>query len=79
MIYREPGELEAWQERDPVPAFRTQLLESGLFDEARLVEIEASVQDQLDEAVSFAAAAQIPEEQEAMQGIYADTHEGLVF
>jgi TPP-dependent pyruvate/acetoin dehydrogenase alpha subunit len=78
-IYREPGELEVWQARDPVPALRTRLLESGLFDETRLVEIEASVQDQLDEAVAFAAAAPIPEEQEALQGIYADTHEGLVF
>lgn len=79
MVYRSPGELEAWQARDPVPAFRGRLLESGLFDEAMLIEIETSVEDQLDEAVAFAAAAPIPEEREALQGIYAETHEGLVF
>jgi len=79
MIYREPGELKAWQARDPVPTFRAQLLASDLFDEAQLTKIEASVQAQLDEAVAFAAAAPIPAAEEALQGIYADTHEGLVF
>ena len=78
-IYREPGELEVWQARDPVPAFRAELLTSGLFDEAQLADIEASVQAQLDEAVAFAAAAPIPAAEEALQGIYAETHEGLVF
>ncbi len=78
-VYREPGELEAWQARDPVPAFRARLLASGLYDEAQLAEIEASVQAQLDEAVAFAAAAPAPAVEEALQGIYADTHEGLVF
>ncbi len=79
MIYREPGELEKWRARDPVPAFRERLLQAGLFDESMLAEIEASVQNQLDEAVDFAAAAPIPEEEEALQGIYAETHEGMVF
>ncbi|MFL7839318.1 MAG: thiamine pyrophosphate-dependent dehydrogenase E1 component subunit alpha [Candidatus Promineifilaceae bacterium] len=78
-VYRIPGELEQWRERDPVPVFRSRLLKSGLFDEKTLAEIEASVQDQLDEAVAFAVAAPLPEEGEALQGIYADTHEGLVF
>ena len=78
-IYRKPGELETWQARDPVPAFRVRLLAAGLFDEEKLAEIEASVQAELDEAVAFAAAAPIPVAEEALQGIYAETHEGLVF
>ncbi|HID54467.1 MAG TPA: thiamine pyrophosphate-dependent dehydrogenase E1 component subunit alpha, partial [Anaerolineae bacterium] len=78
-VYRKPGELEAWQARDPVPAFRAELLASGLFDEAQLADMEASVQAQLDEAVAFAAAAPIPAAEEALQGIYAETHEGLLF
>lgn len=79
MVYRPKGELEQWQARDPIPAFRTYLLETGQFDEASLSEIEASVQAQLDEAVAFAAAAAIPEPEEALEGIYAETHEGAVF
>jgi pyruvate dehydrogenase E1 component alpha subunit len=78
-IYREPGELETWQARDPVPTFRARLLASSLFDEAQLTEIEASVQSELDEAVAFATTAPIPVAEEALQGIYAETHEGLVF
>ncbi|MCA9934106.1 MAG: thiamine pyrophosphate-dependent dehydrogenase E1 component subunit alpha [Ardenticatenaceae bacterium] len=78
-VYREPGEMAAWRQRDPVPAFRARLLESGLFDEAQLVEMETAVQTELDVAVAFAAAAPLPVVDEALQGIYAETHEGLVF
>ena len=56
-VYRRPGELEAWQARDPVPAFRARLIAAGVFEEDGLVEIETSVQSQLDEAVAFAAAS----------------------
>jgi pyruvate dehydrogenase E1 component alpha subunit len=78
-VYREPGELDTWQARDPVPTFRARLLASGLFDETQLAEIEASVQSELDEAVAFATTAPVPVAEEALQGIYAETHEGLVF
>jgi pyruvate dehydrogenase E1 component alpha subunit len=79
MVYRLPGELEEWQKRDPIPAFRYRLIESEIFNEGELEEIMGSVQRQLDEAVDFAANAPIPAADEALQGVYADTHEGLVF
>jgi TPP-dependent pyruvate/acetoin dehydrogenase alpha subunit len=47
--------------------------------EAELGEIESGVQAQLDEAVAFAKAAPVPQPEEALQGVYADTHGGLVF
>jgi TPP-dependent pyruvate/acetoin dehydrogenase alpha subunit len=78
-VYRRPGELEAWQARDPIPAFRQRLLDEGVLDEAALDQIEIGVQAQLDEAVAFAKAAPIPQPEEALQGVYADTHGGLVF
>ena len=78
-VYRLPGELEAWKERDPIPAFREQLLAANILKESQLVEIEASVQSELDEAVSFAADSPFPAVEEALNGVYADTHEGLVF
>jgi pyruvate dehydrogenase E1 component alpha subunit len=71
--------MEAWQARDPIPAFRQRLLEAGALDEPELVEIEAGVQAQLDEAVVYAKAAPIPQPQEALQGVYADTHGDQVF
>jgi TPP-dependent pyruvate/acetoin dehydrogenase alpha subunit len=79
MIYRLPGELEEWQARDPIPTFRQRLLASGLLTEATLQEIEAGIQDQLDKAVAYAQGAPIPQPEEALQGVYADTHGELVF
>jgi pyruvate dehydrogenase E1 component alpha subunit len=79
MIYRLPGEMEAWQKRDPIPAFRKRLIESERIAEGELEEIMGSVQAQLDEAVAFATNAPLPGVEGALQGVYADTHAGLVF
>jgi pyruvate dehydrogenase E1 component alpha subunit len=78
-VYRRPGEMEAWKARDPIPAFRARLLAAGVCDETGLVDIESSVQEQLDEAVTFAGVSPVPEEKEALEGVYADTHGGQVF
>ncbi len=78
-VYRRPGELEAWKARDPVSTFRARLLAASIFAADGLAEIEASVQSQLDEAVAYAAASPFPAVEEALAGVYADTHEGLVF
>jgi pyruvate dehydrogenase E1 component alpha subunit len=78
-IYRLPGEMEKWQARDPISAFRQSLLEAEVFDEAALKAMETGIQSQLDEAVAFAKAAPVPQPQEALQGVYADTHRDLVF
>lgn len=78
-VYRLPGEMEEWRQRDPVPTFRKRLLDSGWFDESALKGVEAEVQAQLEEAVAFASAAPVPEVAEALAGVYADDHGGLVF
>jgi pyruvate dehydrogenase E1 component alpha subunit len=79
MVYRLPGELEKWKKRDPIPAFRLRLIESEIISEGEIEELMGSVQMQLDEAVQFAAKAPIPVAEEALQGVYAETHDGLVF
>jgi pyruvate dehydrogenase E1 component alpha subunit len=78
-VYRIPGEMEDWKERDPIPAFRERLLQAGILDEKALAQMEVATQQQLDEAVAFAAAAPVPEPEEALLGVYAETHGGLVF
>ena len=79
MVYRPKGELEEWRKRDPIPAFRLRLIESEIISEGEIEELMGSVQAQLDEAVQFAANAPIPVAEEALQGVYADIHDGLVF
>jgi pyruvate dehydrogenase E1 component alpha subunit len=79
MVYRSREEMAEWKARDPLPAFRDQLLASGQFAEAELEEIEESIGQQLDEAVASASVAEVPEPEEALRGVYADTHGGLVW
>ncbi len=79
MVYRSKEEMEAWRRRDPVVGFRGRLLaEAGVSEEA-IVAIERSVQAALDEAVAFAAASPRPAPESALQGVYGETHGGLVF
>jgi pyruvate dehydrogenase E1 component alpha subunit len=78
-VYRPAEEIEAWKQRDPIPAFRKRLIQAGLFSDGDLEEIEGSVFAQLDEAVRFASSAPKPEPADALAGVYADTHNGLVF
>jgi acetoin:2,6-dichlorophenolindophenol oxidoreductase subunit alpha len=79
MIYRPAGELEEWKKRDPVPTFRQRMLDSKQFDEAVLKALEDGVISELDEAVAFAQSSPIPVVEEALAGVYVDTHEGKVF
>jgi pyruvate dehydrogenase E1 component alpha subunit len=78
-VYRHPQEIESWKQRDPIAAFRARLLEAGMFDDGALEEIQGQVFACLDEAVAFAAAAPRPSPEDALAGVYADTHDGLVF
>jgi pyruvate dehydrogenase E1 component alpha subunit len=78
-VYRTPEEIAEWRARDPLPAFRRRLVESGVFDEGTLEEIEGDVLRELDEAVAFAAEAEMPDPAEALYGVYGNSHDGLVF
>lgn len=79
MVYRTQEEMEYWKARDPVVLFRRRLLEAGVFDAQTLDKVHRDVLHQLDEAVAFAKAAPIPGPEEALLGVYGDTHNGLVF
>ena len=78
-VYRTQEEIQSWQKKDPIIGFRNKLIETGLFDDGDLEEIQGSVITQLDEAVAFAVHADKPATEDALAGVYADTHNGLVF
>ena len=79
MIYRSKEEMDEWKGRDPVVAFRSRLLTEAGIPEAELVAVEQAVQAALDEAVAFAAASPKPAPETALEGVYGETHGGLVF
>ena len=78
-VYRTLQEIEEWKKRDPIATFRNQLLAEGILNDGQLEEIQGEVFVRLDDAVAFAAAAEKPAPGDAMIGVYADTHNGLVF
>ncbi len=78
-VYRLVEEIETWEQKDPIPAFRNRLIRAEIFSEGELEEIQGGVMMQLEEAVRFAANAPKPRSEDALAGVYADTHNGLVF
>ncbi|HEY3289732.1 MAG TPA: thiamine pyrophosphate-dependent dehydrogenase E1 component subunit alpha [Anaerolineae bacterium] len=77
-VYRTRQEVEEWQKRDPIPSFRRVLIEHGIEDSA-IEEKEGEVLTLIDEAVTFARQAAPAKIEDAMTGVYGDTHNGLVF
>lgn len=59
--YRSREEEESWKPRDPIQRLRTTLLAAGLASEAQVGEIEASVEQQIKEAITFASDSPEPD------------------
>ncbi len=79
MVYRSKEEMETWRQRDPIPVFGRQLVKNKIASEKDLQAIEGEVRNTLDEAVQFAANSPRPEPGSALEGVYGETHEGMVF
>ena len=69
--YRPDDELAEWMGKDPIPRYRTRLLEAGV-SEAALREIEEDVDREVDEATEEAKAGGIPGEDLLMKDVWAD-------
>src|SRR5271166_6818936 len=69
--YRPPGELEAWQKRDPIKLYRAQLLQFGIA-EATIAEIEGEVRDIVDAATEACKKAPPPDPAIMTTDVYAD-------
>ena len=65
--HRDEHELEEWQARDPIPRFEKYLLEHEVMTTAEQEELGKLVDDELEEAASFARESSLPE-----PGTFAD-------
>ncbi|MES2258365.1 MAG: thiamine pyrophosphate-dependent dehydrogenase E1 component subunit alpha [Pseudomonadota bacterium] len=70
--YMDKGEKDAWIAKDPVPRFRTWLMEAGHISEDELTAMEAGVEARLDEAVEFALSSAYPDPAELRRDIFKD-------
>jgi acetoin:2,6-dichlorophenolindophenol oxidoreductase subunit alpha len=69
--YMNKGEKEAAMARDPVPRFRTWLLEGGVA-ESELAALEAAIDKEIDEAVAFALESPVPDLSELHTDVLAE-------
>ena len=69
--YRSQEELDAEKHLDPLPRFRDFLISAGIFDEESDQTLRESVNQEVEDAIASADAAQSPDPNSAFNGVYA--------
>ena len=70
--YRPEEEVEYWRSKDPIPAFRTRLMEEGLASEEEFDEIDADVDREIVAAAEFAESSPFPQPDSLYHGVYEE-------
>jgi TPP-dependent pyruvate/acetoin dehydrogenase alpha subunit len=69
--YVKPGEIEWWEKHnDPVDRYERYLINRGLADKAKLEEIDADVEREIDEDVAWAESSPMPDPEQAACGVF---------
>jgi pyruvate dehydrogenase E1 component alpha subunit len=69
--YRPSEEVSAWDQSDPLPAFRARLLADPRLSVEALAELEQEVKRALEDAAEFAMNAEEPKVSAALEHVYA--------
>jgi len=70
--YRDPAEVDALKEQDPIARFATQLRAAGLLDDEREEQLRAEVKAEVNESSRRAEARPEPDVSGAARHVYAD-------
>jgi len=71
-LYREKAEVEAWKERDPIPALLAALRAQDLFGDPELARLEAEIGEEIAAAVAFAEAGTLEPVSELERFVYSE-------
>ena len=69
--YRESGEVEEWEQKDPVLTFPQQLVEQGLLSDADIDRLKDEAEQQVAAAVRFAEESPEPSPEQLSTDVYA--------
>lgn len=69
--YWEDKELEEWKKKDPITSIKKTLLGNGV-KEDELNQIESEINNQIDEAVTFARESKFPEPEDALKDLFSN-------
>jgi pyruvate dehydrogenase E1 component alpha subunit len=71
-LYREKSEVEAWKQRDPIPALEARLRAAAALDDAALARIEQEIAEEIADAIAFAEAAPLEPVEDLARFVLAD-------
>ena len=69
-VYRPEDEVAEWKAKDPVARFEEKLLGMNVFTREQVLEINAAMQSDIDDAVSFAEESPFPRPEEVTTDVY---------
>lgn len=75
--YRSSEEIAIWRKRDAIETWGRRLVEGGLCAAGEIDSANQSVEDELDEAFTFAKASPHPEAEDALDHVYETTYAGM--
>ena len=76
--YIAQDEIEAWRKKDPIPRFRSKLIEMSILNEDKACEIEREVDEEIEGAVKFAEESPLPAPSETLDDVYAEPDETII-
>lgn len=77
LTYRGPEEMESWRRRDPLSHWGQKLEGEDILSEGARQSIDADLDRELEEAVSFARSSPWPEPKDALADMYVSEYPGL--
>ena len=69
--YKSREETEEWRKKDPIPAFRKQLIEDGIFTLADSEKIDQEIVHEIEAAVKYARESPFPAPEETLEDVFA--------
>jgi pyruvate dehydrogenase E1 component alpha subunit len=74
-LYRSKDEIAEWRDRDPIARFSAESLESGTLTQSDIEAIQATVRQQIRDAVVFGTQGAEPTVESMLAGVYAPVDE----
>jgi len=69
--YKTKEEAQEWLKKDPIPRFKSKLIEMGVLTEADADKIAREMNEEIEKAVKFAEESPYPAPEEALEDVYA--------
>ncbi len=70
-VYRKKDELDEWVKKDPIPRFAKKLVDDGVLTKKELNKLQADIDKELEEAITFAEESPLPQPADMFDDVYA--------